>query len=53
MNLDQFKSIETHWISLYLNVNNRRVSYYATYFNSSGTEHIPKEIKRFIGTKML
>ena len=41
INLDEYKSIETHWIVLYVNGNNM------IYFNSFGVEHIPKEIKNF------
>ena len=41
INLDECKSIET----LYVNDNN------ITYFNSFGVEHIPKQIKNFIGNK--
>ena len=37
-NLDEFKSIRTHWIALYLNGNN------AIYFGSFRVENIPKEI---------
>ena len=44
INLDEFKSIKTHWIALYVNGNNRRASYDAIYFNSFRVEHIPKEI---------
>ena len=44
-NLDEFKSIGTHWITLYVNVNN------ATYFDSFTVKNIPKEIKNFIGKK--
>ena len=44
INLDEFKSIKTHWIALYVNGNNRRASYNAIYFNSFVVEHIPKEI---------
>ena len=44
INLDEYKSIGTHWIALYVNGNNRRASYDAIYFNSFGLEHIPKEI---------
>ena len=38
INLDEYKSIGTHWISLYLNAKD------VTYFGSFGVEHIPKEI---------
>ena len=40
INLDGFKSIGTHSIALYVNTEN------ATYFDSSGVEHITKEIKK-------
>ena len=42
LNLDEFYDIGTHWVALYVNNNN------ATYFDSFGVEHIPKEIKTFI-----
>ena len=42
-NPHEFKSIKTHWIALHLNSNNN-----ATYFQSFGFEHIPKEIKKII-----
>ena len=45
INLDEYESIGTHWIALYINDNN------VTYFNSFGVEHIPKEIRKFIGNK--
>ena len=45
VNPDDFKSMGTHWIALYVNVNNM------TYFDSFGFEHIPKEIKKFIQNK--
>ena len=45
INLDEYESIKTHWRALYVNAEN------ATYFNSFGVEHIPKEIKKFIGNK--
>ena len=47
INLDEYESIGTHWIASYVNRNN------VTYFDSFGGEHIPKEIKRFIGNKIL
>ena len=43
--LDEFKSIRTHWIALYMNGDN------LTYFDSFGAENIPKEIKKFIENK--
>ena len=51
INLDNLKSIGTHWIALYVNGNYRRASYDVKYFDSCGVEHIPKEIKKFIGNK--
>ena len=45
INLDEYKSIETHWIALYVNAKN------ATYFDSFGGKHIPKEISKFVGNK--
>ena len=45
INLDDFKSIGTHWIDFYVNNNN------VTYFDSFGVEHIPKGINKFIGNK--
>ena len=44
-NLDEYKSIGTHWIALYVNDNN------VTYFDSLGVEHIPKDIRKFIRNK--
>ena len=41
INLDEYKSIGTHWIVLYVNGNNGSRSYDATYFDSFGVEHIP------------
>ena len=46
VNPDEYKSIGTHWIALYVNGNNN-----AIYFDSFRVEHIPKEIKKFIGNK--
>ena len=43
-NLDEYSDIGTHWVALYLNNNN------VTYFDSF-KEHIPKEIKKFVGSK--
>ena len=47
INLDEYSDIGTHQIPLYaLNDN-------VTYFDSFGAEHIPKEIKTFIGNKSI
>ena len=45
INLDEFKSIGAHWIALPVNGNN------IIYFDSLAVEHIPKQIKKFIGNK--
>ena len=36
INLDEYKSIATHWMALYANAEN------VTYFHSFGVEHVPK-----------
>ena len=51
INLDEYESIGTHWIPLYVNGNKRGAYYDVIYFDSFGVEHIPKEIKKFIGSK--
>ena len=43
--IDEYRNTGTHWVALY--VNNKA----ATYFDSFGVEHIPKEIMKFIGNK--
>ena len=45
INLDEYELIGTLSTTLYVNDNN------VTYFDSFGVEHIPKEIKKFIGNK--
>ena len=45
INHDKYSDIGTQWISLYVQNND------VTYFDSFGVEHIPKEIKTFIGNK--
>ena len=45
INLDEYSDIGFHWIALYVQNND------VTYFDSFGVEHIPKEIKTFIGNK--
>ena len=45
INLDEYSDIGPHLIALY--VNNKTV----TYFDSFGIEHLPKEVKNFIGNR--
>ena len=45
INPDGYSDIGTHWVALYVQNND------VTYFHSFGVEHIPKEIKTFIGNK--
>ena len=45
INLDDYFTIETHWIAFYASNNN------VTYFNIFGVEHILEEVKKFIGKK--
>ena len=45
INLDEYGSIGTHWIALYVNENN------IVYVDSFGVEHIAKENKTLIGNK--
>ena len=45
INLDEYSGVGSHWVALY--VNNKT----ATYFDSFGVEHFPKEIEKFINNK--
>ena len=45
INLDEYQSIGTHWVRLYVNSDN------VTLFDSFGVEHIPKEIRKLIKNK--
>ena len=47
INLDECSNIGTHWIALRVQNND------AAYFDSFGVEHIPKEVKIFVGNKNL
>ena len=46
VNFDEHKSIKTHWVAFYVN------GISVTYFGSFDVEHIPKEIRNFIGKKI-
>ena len=51
-NLDEYSDIGTHWVSLWVdNNNNNNNNNNVNSFNSFGVEHIPKDIKTFIGNK--
>ena len=43
--IKNFRAIETPWIALYVNDKNE------TSFDSFGVEHIPKEMRKFIGNR--
>ena len=45
INLDEYADIGTHWIDLFCNRNE------IVYFDSFGVEHVPEEIKNFVGYK--
>ena len=45
INLDEHADVGTHWIALFCNRNE------IVYFDSFGVEHIPEEIKKFVGNK--
>ena len=45
LDLNEYKSVWTHWLALYVNGDN------GIYFHSFRLEHIPKEIKKFIGNR--
>ena len=51
INLDEYKSIGTHWIALNVNGDNQGSSNDATYFDNFEFKHIPKEIKKFISKR--
>ena len=45
INLDEYADVGTHWIDLFCNRNE------IVYFDSFGVEHVPEEIKNFVGNK--
>ena len=45
INLDEYADVGTHWIALFCNRNE------IVYFDSFGVEHVPEEIKIFVGNK--
>ena len=55
INLDQYKTIETYWIALYVKDDNVHTlkDNNVTYFDSFGVEHISKEIKKLKDNKKI
>ena len=47
INLDEYADVGTHWIALFCNRSE------IVYFNSFGAEHVPEEIKEFVGNKTI
>ena len=47
INLDEYADVGTHWIALFCNRSE------IIFFDSFGVEHVPEEIKKFIGHKSL
>ena len=45
INLDEYADVSTHWVALFCNRSE------IVYFDSFGVEHVPEEIKEFIGNK--
>ena len=45
INLDEYANVGTHWIALFCKRSE------IVYFDSFGVEHVPEEIKEFIGNK--
>ena len=45
INLDKYKDTGTHWVTLFCKKDK------IVYFDSFGVEHIPAEIKKFIGNR--
>ena len=45
INLDEYANVGTHWVALFCNRSE------IAYFNSFGVEHVPEEIKEFVGNK--
>ena len=45
INFDEYADVGTHWIALFCNGNE------IIYFDSFGVEHVPEEIKEFVGNE--
>ena len=47
INTDKYADVGTHWIALFCNRSE------IVYFDSFGVEHVPEEIKEFVGNKII
>ena len=47
INLDEYADVGTHWIALFCNRSE------IVYFDSFDVEHVPEEIKEFVGIKSI
>ena len=47
INLDEYADVGAHWITLFFKKSE------IVYFDSFGAEHIPEEIKEFVGNKII
>ena len=47
INLDKYADVATHWIALFCNRNE------TVYFDRFGVEHVPENIKEFVGNKSI
>ena len=47
VNLDEYAGVGTHWIALFCNRSE------IVYFNSFSVEHVPEEIKEFVGNRKI
>ena len=43
--IDEYANVSPHWVALYCN------KIQVIYFDSFGVEHVPEEIKEFVGNK--
>ena len=47
INVDEYADVGTHWAALFCNRSE------IVYFDSFGVEHVPEEIKEFVGNKII
>ena len=47
INLDKYADVATHWVALFCNRNE------TVYFDRFGVEHVPENVKEFVGNKSI